>query len=310
MNVHQTTVSVDKLTLLRRYPSQMMHAIIDAAADTISVGDGWYYDCVHKAGAAYRLRMALPDEYGERSSEFADLRFYVNIPNTQKLGNLRIEWNPAKAGPAATTYILQELTAFLPDTTSELLSNAYVTRLDLAVDVPAISCRHLAAQRTSHHKNAEVFVGAGGHVNSIRIGARGSSAKTGTFMRVYEKDLPTYSGASGVRAEDEISRPGPTDHIHQMKNPFDKFRIYQFPPAAADHGVFACFVSAAREKGVKRAPTLLSHDEAAEFQAILDQSSAPWWAPGELWDRGKECTAGVFGHTAPGADAASIGKAA
>lgn len=88
---------------------------------------------------------------------------------------MRIEWNPAKASSAATGYILDELATFLPETQDELRSKAYVTRIDLAVDVPGISSRDLAAQRTSHPKKAEVFINAD-RVNPSRAGTRGLTA--------------------------------------------------------------------------------------------------------------------------------------
>ena len=141
-----------------------------------------------------------------------------------------------------------------------------------AVAVPRISSYDLAAQRTPHHKNAEVFVGADGHINSIRIGARGSSTKTGTFLRIYDKpsSITTSSWASAPRSRSVA--PGNLATTNEIDNPFSKFGIYQFPPAT-NQGLFGCFVSAVREKGPKRALAMLSDDKArpAEFQAILDQ---------------------------------------
>jgi hypothetical protein len=110
-------------------------------------------------------------------------------------------------------------------------------------------------------------------------GARGSSAKVGTFLRVYDK-APDYQDEMGVRAEIEVSRSGPLAAIDQ--------------------------------EGDKRAMALLSTDKAlaAEFQAILDQSSAPWWDPATLWDRPKDRTAEVFADHQPGAAHALLGQAA
>jgi hypothetical protein len=78
------------------------------------------------------------------------------------------------------------------------------------------------------------------------------------------------------------------------------------------HGLFACFVSAAREKGVQRAMTSLSTDEAlaAGFQAILDQCRAPWWNPDLLWAKAWCCPANGLEHGAPAAAPATLGQAA
>jgi hypothetical protein len=78
-----------------------------------------------------------------------------------------------------------------------------------------------------------------------------------------------------------------------------------------DQGFFACFIPAMREK-LKRAMALLSTDTAlaAEFQAILDQCSAPWWDAATLWDRAKDRTADVFADYHPGAAPALLGQAA
>jgi hypothetical protein len=307
-----TKVSVDKITLLWRYPAEMMHSILAKAQKFIQDGAAiGYHVPSNRAGAQARLLMMLLDEDFELSGEFADLRFCVTTPvKVTPHNHVRVEWNPAKAGPIATAHILEDLKLFLPDGESDLLAQAFVTRIDLAVDVPGIRCSQLAAQRTSNHKNAQVFVGPKGEVNSIRIGARGSSAKIGTFLRVYDKPLPDFDGEMGVRAEIELSRSGFLAGVHQIDNPFAKFRLYQFPPDV-DQGLFACFVSAAREKGVKRAMALLSNakNHAAEFQAIVDQCSAPWWNPDPLWQQAKERTASIFGHHA-GAAPVPIAKAA
>ena len=48
----------------------------------------------------------------------------------------------------------------------------------------------------------------------------------------------------------------------------------------------------------------------AEFQAILDQSSAPWWDSRRALGQGKDRTAGVFADHHPGAAHALLGQAA
>lgn len=57
-------------------------------------------------------------------------------------------------------------------------------------------------------------------------------------------------------------------------------------------------VSAAREKGVKRALSMLPKAQAVEFKEIMDQSAAPWWNPDQLWDTAKSCVSSLF-DTAP-----------
>ena len=101
-------------------------------------------------------------------------------------------------------------------------------------------------------------------------------------------------------------RPRPLDLIAAME-PAQEERA----ESGVDQGLFACFVSAARERGVKRAMALLSNakNHAAEFQAIVDQCSAPWWNPDPLWQQAKERTASIFGHHA-GAAPVPIAKAA
>jgi hypothetical protein len=293
-----TAVSVDKLTLLWRYPPDSIEDIVARADGAISCDASWYTIPWQQAGCAARIRMALPDDDGQPSAQAADLQ--ICRPKFAQHGFVRIEWNPAKASAVALAYILHELAAFLPETQDELLPRAYVTRIDLAVDVPGISCRDLAAQRASHHKNAEVHVGASGHVNSIRIGARGSSARMGTFLRVYDKPLPDFDDQMGVRAEVEVRRSGALATMNEIDNPFEKFCIYHFPPAM-NRGLFGCFISTVREKGAKRALAMISNDKAlaAEFQAILDQCAAPWWKPETLWDKATDRTVEMVDRPAP-----------
>jgi hypothetical protein len=279
-----TNVSVDKLALVWRYPAAMMHCILGKVQQFIQGNQFGYHVPKNPAGAQARLRLMLLHADLGFTGEFADVRFCLTTPSKgTPHSHVRVEWNPAKAGSSATAYLLDDLATFLPHT--NLMAEAYVTRIDLAVDVPGIRCAQLAAQRTSNHKNAQVFVGAKGEVNSIRIGARGSSAKTGTFLRVYDKPLPDYEDEMGVRAEIEVSRSGHLAAIGQV-DPVRQIPPLPVPPRRG-HGLFACFVSAARERGVKRALALLSSDKAlaADFQAILDQCPAPWWDAATLLDQ-------------------------
>jgi hypothetical protein len=78
-----------------------------------------------------------------------------------------------------------------------------------------------------------------------------------------------------------------------------------------NHGMFGCFVSAVREKGVKRALLMVADCKAlaAEFQAKLDQSLAGWWDPDPLWEKAKGRTAELFAQF-PGPAPAVLGQAA
>lgn len=294
-------ITVDKLSHVWRYPPEAMHATLTKVREFMKTNPTGYYAPPSRLGAQLRLMMSLLTIGSERSGERADIRLCLKPSGIgPPLSYVRVEWNPAKAGCFATEHILEDLKLFLPATGADLLEHAYVTRIDLAVDVPGIRCAQLAAQRASNHKNAQIFVNAKGNVNSIRIGARGSSPTIGAFLRVYDKPLPDFANEMGVRAEIELSRTGFVATLNQIKNPFKKFRLYQFPPHL--DGVFACFASAAREKGAKRALALFSNEKAlaAELEATLDQCSAPWWDPDLLWPRTRKCIAEVFAdHLSP-----------
>ena len=147
------TVTLDKLTLLWRYPPAMIDDIV-LAAEAPSAAMPAGTSCPTNGCIAARFIMFLP-------TTTASPRQHPPSPHLQ--GQVRppwlvlVEFNPAKASEVAPPYVFDELAAFLPETRDELFEKAYVTRFDLAVDVPGIRCRDLAAQRTSHHKNAEVI---------------------------------------------------------------------------------------------------------------------------------------------------------
>jgi hypothetical protein len=286
-------VSVDKLTLMRRYPHGAVQSILDKAEIVIEYGP-WFRPFARNAGGLHRLGMVLPNALGNPSQAFADLRFGHGRSKTDPYGFVRIEWNPAKAGAPANAHILATLTSFLPDTPAQLLANAYVNRIDFAVDLPGVRCRTLVANRRAYHKKAAIHTGADGEVASIGIGSRQTSSKTGLYLRVYDKSLPHHGGAEGVRAEIELSRVGYFPALPQVPNPFTSFRIYQFPTDC--HWLFRYFASVAREKGAKRALEMVGNDKlfAPLFQAHLDQSLAPWWDPDALWQRAIQCAAGLF----------------
>jgi hypothetical protein len=89
--------------------------------------------------AALRIHAPNPpdDIYGMWSREFALLQCN---PKNGKGGFLRLEWNPAKWSPSASAHLFGNVSAVMLHTEKfdELLANAKVTRLDVALDVQGI----------------------------------------------------------------------------------------------------------------------------------------------------------------------------
>jgi hypothetical protein len=89
--------------------------------------------------AALRIHSPnLPgDIQGAWSTEFAFLQ--CNPKNGQG-GFLRLEWNPAKWSPSAKAHLFGTISAVMlrPAKFDQLLADAKVTRLDVALDVPGI----------------------------------------------------------------------------------------------------------------------------------------------------------------------------
>jgi hypothetical protein len=133
--------------------------------------------------AALRIHSPnLPgDIQGPWSTEFAFLQ--CNPKNGQG-GFLRLEWNPAKWSPSAKAHLFGTISAVMlhPANFDQLLADAKVTRLDVALDVPGIRPDdYLWELKKGVYRSS---INKGGNPETLYLGNL-KAAKGG--IRVYDK---------------------------------------------------------------------------------------------------------------------------
>ena len=148
-----------------------------------------------------------------------------------------------------------------------------------------------------------------GTMNSVGIGAPGSSVRSGPSCARATSPSPLSPTRWGSGPRSSSAAPGSSPASTRSRTRSASPAL----PGRPRHEPGRPRVVRLRrsEKGQARHGHAL-HDKglAAEFQAIIDQSAASWWAPDPLWAKAKQSTAGVFGYFGVGVTSALLGQTA
>jgi hypothetical protein len=155
----------------------------------------------------------------------------------------------------------------------QFLEGSYVTRIDIAVDIPGIWVDHVLV---SAHKQqcASIFTNRTGKIESVYIGRRTSDR----YLRLYQKGPLKKVEEVLIRVEYQTRDAGSLDKIDQMKNPFANLKLYHItePDMPAET---AWFIDSARQRGVRRALSIVPKAAQKPLQDFLLAHQAPWWNP-------------------------------
>jgi hypothetical protein len=145
------------------------------------------------------------------------------------------------------------------------------------VDIPGIWVDHVLV---SAHKQqcASIFTNRTGKIESVYIGRRTSDR----YLRLYQKGPLKKVEEVLIRVEYQTRDAGSLDKIDQMKNPFANLKLYHItePDMPAET---AWFIDSARQRGVRRALSIVPKAAQKPLQDFLLAHQAPWWNPAQLW---------------------------
>ncbi len=224
-------------------------------------------------------------------------------PTNLKAKYLRLEFSVAQLGATGVA----ALRAVLDDTFEELLSyeqlvaNATVTRVDVAVDLIGVPMG-LAVYEWPKQAKAHSYQGLGGELETLYSLQPSKSGKaTNATHKVYSKtqqlkdagQSPGFETLWRTRVEVTTHPKAKLSHLLDLSNPLQGIAIHLPPidlPASVaqlgdhqDH--WRMFVDCAARSGREYALSLLSDARKEVYRAALKHKSANIWNAKKLWGR-------------------------
>lgn len=130
--------------------------------------------------------------------------------------DIRLEFNPAKLGPAGIDR-LKEILASLELDPVEIFTVGIVSRLDVALDIFNLNADQVIARSDGHRKHA-VYSDKNGAPESLYFGTPRSNRTV-----IYTKQHS--NGRTSLRSERRVKGPYLLRDLPQIENPFSKVRL-------------------------------------------------------------------------------------
>ncbi len=273
----------DKMSLTMQIPFKDRPFIVDALKDEKAY-----------PSSAYRLNKRLNVNKKGIDSHYADSSGDTTLlikadPMNPTLNFLRFEWNPGKADTAMLTLTVEH---FLPPsmTSSDLMSQATVTRLDLTVDVNIRLDRLLVYSKTKTW--SEVIAQSG---RTLYLGTEESFGRWCVYDKAAEmkgknkkkcaelkESIPT---TPVTRIELRLKPKMPLSHVSALTNPFADLVIVAYPAEALANPLASQTLRLARHEGMDAALKGLPTAERKKMRAILKPIQVNWWDPQAVWEQ-------------------------
>ena len=215
---------------------------------------------------------------------------------------VRIDWSPAKAGPASIPITAARLAFLFPDGYDTFRLFGTVTRIDLALDVRGVNVNDLEFWPKRTCRTA-LFVDSRGRVETRYFG----SSKSDAQWRIYDKRRERAAKGAPVydyeltRIERVLRPRQPFKELVGLKNPFRDVTVFdltQVHPPVSPH-YWQCFNYTCRLLGPRRALNLVPRSERLNFKHALIAAKPSWWRPDELWEAWPRALAELAVHEQP-----------
>ena len=200
---------------------------------------------------------------------------------------LRLDFVPVDLGPQGIQDLHIVLITLMPGGWEYFLEHGKVTRLDVAVDFPALAMDDFHCLPT---KGATSTVWkANGELSSFTHGSfKGSH--TAIYNREAKRKLQKkqWQGVTGIRVESRLKQAvGFLADLPGLANPFGAFmlvkRIEGPPPAKVKATLWSLFLHVAEFKGLPAALGMLTEDDRTVFRKHFAAQVQPWWDVEKLW---------------------------
>lgn len=205
---------------------------------------------------------------------------------------MRLDWNPAKAGPTATAQIVNTLGRHVPEF-QMAWANANITRADLTVDVIGLQIEQVYAFTGSANTRQITYRENKGKLNAFYLGVPKSQRRLAVydrrfrefgndsrFARPRDTGRAPYLLPSETRFEFRFTRIGKISEISSFENGLSRYSIALAYKARAYEGdtSWRRFVEQCDRFGAQDALSIIADPRRrALYRRILETHCAPDW---------------------------------
>jgi hypothetical protein len=237
---------------------------------------------VYLKGARYRINYRI--ELGGDSHCL--LQF---DPLQDKDANLRVEFNPDKAGENGVKQVVLILKQIFLTEYDRALRLARITRIDLAVDVNGVNLDQLIIFDL-HKRSTRCFFDQQGKLESQYLGSPTSEEqfciynKTRQMKVSYNVDLDQQIMRVELRCKKSLSM----SELLTMRNPFSSLNISAVGEVSdGDSWIFRWFLDSCARRTANAALRIIADSRKREKYRfkLAKRYLAGWWKPTEIWEK-------------------------
>jgi hypothetical protein len=215
----KTTLIIDKISLTYSFPNQSQ---VGRLSDNLNrvCQDGSFRGITVKAGRRHRYHVSIPILSGLTYGP--DHALLDLVPRHSKISDLRLEFNPAKVGPAGVGYICDCIEAITGSESPEIFRNGKITRIDFAADIAGLTPEDVIVRSKGQRKHG-CYSDQHGRIETTYLGTPQSnrtvaydksSAATGELLRIERRMKPLCRG----------------HELLALPNPFQKVQLIPLDP--------------------------------------------------------------------------------
>ena len=220
-------------------------------------------------------------------------------PKKSTAHDLRLEFNPARLGPAGMAFLKDKLEGVLLGALSfsHILATGRVTRLDIAVDLVGIRIDALDIQYKGEGKSHWYFSGSGQSETGY-LGIKQSDKNAPWTAYNKRKQLKEtvggpeqlYGGLSHTRIEFHAKPNKPAAGLKLLSNPFTQVSVaYPTVPKGIKPHSWQFFLDACQRRGHQNALALVPEGPTkAKYLKAMKTAHDTFWRPDKIWSSWKE----------------------
>jgi hypothetical protein len=206
----------------------------------------------------------------------------------------RLEWNPSQlqAVPEYQAAFVAIMRHWFGEALQSELSNANITRIDLATDIDHININDLVIARSDTTVTSSTY-GRDGLIQTIYLGGKNTDLR----FAIYDKRAQQGSMVIGngqlarTRIEARIKQRLTLDSLRTYDNPFARLTIrearhLEVAPRGNSPFVWDWLVDSIKQRGAEAALNRIRTNgtRATWHNKIAVREAPTWWNPESLWD--------------------------
>ena len=219
----KTTLIIDKISLTYSFPNRAQVGRLSNNLDKVC-RNNFFRGITVKAGRRHPYHASIPILSGLTYG--IDHALLDLVPRHSKISDLRLEFNPTKAGPAGVDYICGCIEAITGSDSSEIFRNGKITRIDFALDIAGLTPEDVIVRSKGQRKHG-CYSDQHGRIETSYLGTPQSnrtvaydksSEVTGKLLRIERRMKPLRRG------HELLTLPDPFQKVQLI--PLDPLRSF------------------------------------------------------------------------------------